>query len=97
MKNKFYEIQTPKQDNGVWGIPLSCRRIDKAIPMSDENHLKHSAFLIAVSEIHKQDFEVCLSNKNGFAIRLYGDGDKKYIGFIYEHYKIEDSKIIYLK
>lgn len=90
-----YTIQSEKQSNGVWGTPLYCKKIDKAIPLSDENHLKKSAFLIAIAEICKQPFEVCLSNENGFAVRLYNDN--KYICFSYDNYTIMGNTIIWNK
>jgi hypothetical protein len=88
-----YTIESEKQTNGVWGIPVFCRKIDKLLPLSNKNYLKQSAFLISIAEIHKQNFDVCLSNKNGFSIYLYKD--KKHICFNYDNYEIEGNKIIY--
>lgn len=54
--NKFQElhqcwkISTVKQDNGLWGMPLQCRKMDKMIiTLSEENWLKHSALCIGLA------------------------------------------------
>lgn len=64
------KIKSEKQDNGLWGSPLSCSSIDW-VPIYDKRkNLIFSASLIAISENYKSYFIIFNSNKDGFFIKI---------------------------
>jgi hypothetical protein len=86
------EIKSPKQENGLWGMPLQCNRLDR-IPISDfETQLKHSAICIGVAEKYpKETFEIFWTTEAGFFIKLSESGFRK---ITYENYTV-DGNILY--
>jgi hypothetical protein len=89
-KNYQWKILSKKQDNGLWGIPFQCVKMDKA-PMSKKNIIKHSALCIAISEAYKDEtFEIFWSDENGFFVKLSKNGIKR---IKYKEYKIKGNII----
>jgi len=69
------EIKSKKQENGLWGMPMQCRSLDRAVYVSDELWKLNSAILIGIAEVYPDyTFEVWGSSEKGFMITLRGDG-----------------------
>ncbi len=90
-----WKISSKKQDNGLWGMPLQCYKMDK-MPMntSEDNWLKHSAICIGIAEAYKDEtFEIFWSDENGFFVKLSESGMKK---IKYDDYKLEDNVLTWV-
>jgi hypothetical protein len=87
------EIQSEKQPNGLWGMPLQCHKID-TVPFRDEGlHLKFSAICIGIAERYPDEtFEIFWSNSNGFFIKLSESGIKR---IVYENYTLIGNKLVW--
>lgn len=89
-----WEITTKKQENGLFGMPLQCVKIDKIFYTSEENLIKHSAICIGIAEAYPtENFEIFWSDESGFYIKLSESGMKR---IRYENYKIEGNSIIWV-
>ena len=89
------EISSKKQDNGLWGMPLQCVKMD-GIPMntSKENWLKHSAICIGIAEAYRDEtFELFWTDEKGFSVRLSKSGMKT---IRYDDYKLEDNVLTWV-
>ena len=88
-------IKSPKQENGLWGMPMDCVKIDKEFFLHSENELKRSAFLIAFSESHLfcRSFEVIWSDSNGFSIIANG----KFYKLNYADYELKENILTHIK
>lgn len=89
------EISAEKQDNGLWGMPLQCYKMDK-MPMntSEENWLMHSAICIGISETYRDEkFEIFWSDENGFFVKLTKSGMKR---IKYCDYKLEGNVLTWV-
>ena len=88
--NLRFEIQSKKQDNGLWGMPLQCVKMDGiSMNTSEENRLKHSAICMAIAEKYKDEtFEVLMTDEKGFFVKLSKSGlwDVEY-----DDYKLEGN------
>ena len=88
--NLRFEIQSKKQDNGLWGMPLQCVKMDGiSMNTSEENRLKHSAICMAIAEKYKDEtFEVLMTDEEGFFVKLSKSGlwDVEY-----DDYKLEGN------
>lgn len=93
-KDKVFEITSKKQDNGLWGIPMQCRKIDKwPSNLSEDVLLKHSAICIGISEKYKDEtFEIFWSDENGFFVKLSKSGMRK---IKYNDYKLEGNVLMW--
>ena len=90
-----WEISSKKQDNGLWGMPLQCVKMD-GIPMntSEENWLKHSAICIGIAEAYRDEtFELFWTDENGFFVKLSKSGMKK---IRYDDYKLDDNVLTWV-
>ena len=70
------EIKTPKQDNGIWGMPLQCIEIDR-IPMNmtESNWLKRSAICMDIAEHYPDEtFKIFFLDENKFMVQLSKTG-----------------------
>ena len=76
--NLRFEIQSKKQDNGIWGTPAQCIKIDEVfMGISEENWLKHSAICMAIAEAYKDEtFELFWTDEKGFCVKLSKSGMK---------------------
>lgn len=54
MNIEYYDIKCKKQKNGLWGVPMSLRKME-SLPLSVDCVL-HSAIIIALAEIHQSNF-----------------------------------------
>ena len=83
-------ISSKKQDNGLWGMPLQCVKMDGiSMNTSEENWLKHSAICMAIAEKYKDEtFEVLMTDEKGFFVKLSKSGlwDVEY-----DDYKLEGN------
>lgn len=85
------EIKAHKQNNGLYGIPVSCHKIDRAVLLSTENELKHSAILNAIAQNYKDEpFEVFWSNTDGFMVDIKGHG---FLKIRYNEFKLNDNTL----
>ena len=100
---KIIKIKQKKQENGLWGMPSNCYKIDK-LPLAlndDKKLLLNSAIIAALSEIHS-NFEIYNSSDTGFFVStknpfnrdiltenyiLCGDMFKNFIIF-YDNYEV---------
>jgi hypothetical protein len=86
-------ISSKKQDNGLWGMPLQCHKMDMYM-ISEENWLKRSAICIGIAETYKDEtFEIFWSDENGFFVKLSESGMKK---IRYEDYKLENNVLTWV-
>lgn len=90
-----WEIVSPKQKNGLWGMPLQCVKMDKMVMnLSDKNWLKHSALCIGIAEAYKEEtFEIFWSDENGFFVKLSKSEMKK---IKYEDYDLNDNVLTWV-
>ena len=101
---KIIKIEAEKQDNGIWGSPLNLVESDFYIMKSEKNYLIHSAICVAISELHKKEFRISMSDENGFVvwIRHFGACSVKYSKYevfgdtLYE-FKDEQEHIAFLR
>jgi len=93
--NLRYEIQSKKQDNGLWGTPAQCIKIDEVfMGISEENRLKHSAICMAIAENYRDEtFELFWTDEKGFSVRLSKSGMKI---IRYDDYKLEGNILIWV-
>jgi len=93
--NLRFEIQSKKQDNGLWGMPLQCVKMDGiSMNTSEENWLKHSAICMAIAEKYKDEtFEVLMTDEKGFFVKLSKSGlwDVEY-----DDYKLEGNVLTWV-
>lgn len=90
--SKNYTIKSEKQENGLWGIPISCMKFGS---LSRQNSLKKSAILAAISELYPgQTFEVLYESEEKLLIKL-SNGEWKSIK--YNDYEVENNKILWIK
>lgn len=67
---KEIKIKSKKQDNGIWGMPLNCVKIENFSIISDYNNLKFSAIIMAITEQYNKKFEIWRISDTGFTINL---------------------------
>lgn len=92
---KKIQIKSKKQDNGLWGMPLSCTRLTNIPILDDDKNIKFSAISCAISEQYNDTtFDIFYVNMNGFIIKInnYNNSDKLTIFSIkYENYEVDDN------
>lgn len=90
-----FAIKTKKQENGLWGMPMRCLKIDRMpVYSSDENWLKHSAFCIAIGEAYLDEtFEIFWTSIDGFFVKLSKSGIKK---LYYKDYSLENNVLTWI-
>jgi len=89
------KIKAEKQENGLWGTPISCYMIEET--PDQENELLFSALLIALSEWWKsKTFKVYNISKHGFIVdilgRLYSIFYRNYFVIDYTLYEFKTGK-----
>lgn len=72
---KIIEIKSKKQDNGIWGMPLNCIKLDMKnfFLYDDKKTLLSSALIIAINEKFDRRFEVWF-NDDYLTITVFGIG-----------------------
>lgn len=72
-------IQSNKQDNGLYGMPFSCYKLDGMPILSNEDEeVLRSAIIISIAEAYPDDtFEIFWSTTEGFFVKLNNNGFKK--------------------
>lgn len=91
---KTIEIKAEKQENGLWGMPMSCYKIDQAVFLSPDKQLKHSAICIALDQHYKQTpFEIFWSNPEGFIVDMKGKG---FLNIKYNDFKLNGNTLTWL-
>jgi hypothetical protein len=90
-REQRFEIKAEPQENGLWGIPMALKRLDRIIWGIDQKLF--SAILVAIAEAHNHvSFEQYLANDKGFAVKIHGVG-WRYIR--YEQYRLEGKTLIW--
>ena len=86
---KTYKIEAEKQDNGIWGSPYHLKSSDFFIMKSSKKYLIHSAICQVISQIYDRDFDIFMSDENGFKVNIdgVGTGSIKY----YQYEVINDN------
>lgn len=92
VSNGGWEIQSKRQDNGLWGMPMQCVKMDKAPLMKEE--AKHSALCIGIAERYRgETFEIFLSDERGFCVKLSVSGFRR---LNYADYELKEHTLIWL-
>jgi hypothetical protein len=94
---RIIEISRKKQENGLWGMPLNCFRMEND-RISSKNEVLHSAIVAAVNEKYNRSFEIFMMSDTGFAIQVYTNGvydneNSQIFYFKYSDYEIIDYKL----
>lgn len=85
-------IQSEKQDNGLFGMPLQCKYLDKG--PSEENELLFSAICIGIAEKYRDEtFIIQLSSDTGFFVKLCKSAYKR---VIYKEYELHGNTLRWL-
>ena len=80
-----HTVQSAKQDNGIWGIPMYLENIDGNILFQDEyKNMIFSAILMSFAECQKQNFSLKIKDNGYFILQT----DKSYL------YKLQDFGLI---
>jgi hypothetical protein len=96
MQYKIIKIKSPKQENGIWGMPLRVTRImGDPIPENEKLSLLSSAIIIAITQEHMCGSIQLNFAKNGFGVSI-GDSMTSY--FVnYSYYFLEDDNLYVFK
>lgn len=95
---KEITILAQKQSNGLYGMPLTCTKLDIPpfkldVDTNPELEVLWSAIIIAIAEQYPGEyFEIFMSSDKGFFIKLDKSGLRN---IIYSQYKLEGNKLIY--
>lgn len=100
---KIIEIKQKKQENGLWGTPFNCYKIDKLPPSDNRKCYLRSALIAAINQKYNKKFEAFNSTDDGFAIEIYdsaiplcegapsSDLFSNWYMFPYENYEVVDD------
>lgn len=89
---KIIEIKQKKQENGLWGTPFNCYKIDKLPPSDNRKCHLRSALIAAINQKYNKKFEVFNSTDDGFAIEIpSSDLFSNWYMFPYENYEVVDD------
>ena len=89
-----WEIKTEKQENGLWGSPLTLIETDE-VPLDDETNLLRSAIIIALMEkFGNEKFRIFFSTPTGFFVKFTDSGyfNIRYEDYILDGYTLHFSK-----
>lgn len=87
-------ITSPKQPNGLWGMPLNCWKIDSMPRLSEHEEVKRSALIMGIAETYpKEKFEIFFSSETGFFVKLSESGIKK---VTFDDYELTDNTLTWL-
>ena len=78
---KKYEIEQERQENGLWGTPMNCFKMDRMAPFNDRKWKLHSAGLALLDQKWGVPFEIFGSTDAGFGIRITSLEGGKIFGF----------------
>ena len=93
IKNWYYTIKSEKQDNGLWGMPIQCEKIDAMPILSDGNEIKRSAIIIGIAECYPDEtFEIFYSKNDRFIVKLSKSGMKK---IVLDDYKLVGDTLVW--
>lgn len=94
------KIKTKKQDNGLWGTPNNCYKINGLPPSDSEIEILSSAIITAIDEKYNSPFyiEYNMYDK-GFFISIKTENDElfKLHHIMYDICLLEDDTIIYFE
>jgi hypothetical protein len=91
----YYQIQTDRDENGLWGLPLSLRKIDKMVKLDDETTLLFSAICISLMEkFNGERFEIFWNSSSGFFVKFINSG---YYNIRYSDYKLDGNVLLFSK
>lgn len=63
---KVIEIQSLKQKNGLWGIPMNCNDMCEFLIQDNRKEIIRSALITAIDEMYKLRFSIIFSCDNFF-------------------------------
>lgn len=94
--NKVIKILQKKQENGLWGMPLNCFKIEN-VRIPSEYEILNSALVAAVNEMYNRSFEIFMMSDTGFVIQTYTTYPEKTEMFYlrYSDYEIIDDTLYY--
>lgn len=90
-------IESERQENGLWGMPLQVTYIDgwefQEDPAREE---LFSAILAAFAQVHPEPFGIYFLDQKGFKIKKYHNHSGKiWYGIRFEDYSLEDNALVY--
>lgn len=88
---KIFEIRQEKQENGLWGTPFNCFKIDKLAPFNDRKWKLRSAAIALLDQKWGVPFEIFGSTDSGFGIRIPSLEGGKMFGIQYDKYEVVDN------
>lgn len=88
---RTYQIKQKRQENGLWGTPINCIKIDY-LPLDSRKYMLHSAAIALIDQIWNCKFEIFNSTDNTFLIQLYGE-KHRLVSFLYKNYELVDDVI----
>jgi len=99
---KPFKIKSKKQDNGLWGMPMNIVYLNRSAFMDDDDEVKFSGILIALSEDNPNariSIE-CILNTGIFKAKIeYGifelQDKNHYIDI--KHFELIDNMLFFIK
>jgi len=89
---KPYKIQSKRQDNDLWGMPLKLKSIDGGVMFKNEEENKlFSAIIMAFSENHTESFWLKMENKF-FTIHT----DSNVYNYSLSYFGLDDDMLYFL-
>ena len=70
---KKIEIRSKRQENGLWGMPINCERINRLAPILDsKKELLWSAMVIAIGEQYSHtNFDITLNTDECIIVKIH--------------------------
>lgn len=95
---KIIKILQKKQENGLWGMPLNCFKMENVM-IPSEHEVLNSALVAAVNEKYNTSFEIFMMSDTGFFIQTYTTTaypEKTEMFYLrYSDYEIIDNTLYY--
>ena len=103
MKFKPITIESEKQRNGLWGMPMNVRSLKLNGLLSNEDSYKFSAIVMGIVEIHGVNCTISIEELKGtdyikfdvFNSKIWESDSKIFINL--NEYGIIDNKLYYIK
>jgi len=93
--NKWrFTIKSPRQENGLWGVPIQLRSWDNPYICGEHNEVLQSAIIIGIAEAYPDEtFSIWHSTEKGFKVSLNESGWKS---ISYEDYELSGDTLIWV-
>jgi len=81
---ELIKVNGKKQDNGLWGMPRNCYRMDNFITKDERKEIIRSAAITILNERYNKRFEICYSCETSFSIRF----EHKIYSLMYSNHEV---------